>query len=118
MNGIDENTLKLYWCKDTLWRECSNSGVNTVGNYVWAIIDTTTSPSLEDLSGTPFTALPAIQHFPDVPPSKWFFKYVEFMYTNGMVSGYGDGTFKPYNPVTRAQFCKMICNMLGIEKYE
>ncbi|MHA1289676.1 MAG: S-layer homology domain-containing protein, partial [Candidatus Thorarchaeota archaeon] len=40
----------------------------------------------------------APQHFPDVPPSKWFFKYIEYMYTNGMVSGYGDGTFKPYNP--------------------
>ena len=58
-----------------------------------------------------------IQYFPDVPPSYWGFPYIEYMYTNDIISGYLDGTFKPNNNVTRAQFCKMIVNTLGIEQY-
>lgn len=30
------------------------------------------------------------------------------LYYRGIISGYGDGTFKPYNGVTRAEFAKMI----------
>jgi len=59
----------------------------------------------------------AAQHFPDVPPEYWGFPYIEYMYTNDIISGYLDGTFKPNNNVTRAQFCKMIVNTLGIEQY-
>ncbi len=32
----------------------------------------------------------------------------------GLVSGYGDGLFRPDAPITRAEFCAMLANALGI----
>jgi len=52
--GFDEPSLRLLWWNGTSWVQCSNSGVNTVQNYIWAIINNTTVPSLSDLEGTPF----------------------------------------------------------------
>jgi len=43
------------------WVECSDTGVNTANTdaysgYIWARIRTDTTPSLDDLTGTPFSA--------------------------------------------------------------
>lgn len=35
--------------------------------------------------------------------------------TYGMLGGYGDGTFRPDTPITRAEFCAMLANMLDLE---
>jgi len=51
--GINENSLQLFWWDGSAWVACSNSGVNTVSNYMWAIITSTTTPSLSQLVGTP-----------------------------------------------------------------
>jgi N-acetylneuraminic acid mutarotase len=48
------------------------------------------------------------QHFNDVPPTDTFFCYVETAYGHGVISGYSDGTFRPYNNVTRGQICKVV----------
>ncbi len=47
-------------------------------------------------------------HFTDVPPGSAFYDFVETAFNRGAVSGYGDGTFRPDNNVTRAQLCKII----------
>jgi parallel beta-helix repeat protein len=52
--GRDEATLRLSWWNGSAWVPCSNSGVNTASNYMWAIITSATTPSLADLVGTPF----------------------------------------------------------------
>ena len=46
--------------------------------------------------------------FRDVLPADWFYGYVRYLYCRGAVSGYGDGTFKPYNNTTRGQLCKIV----------
>ena len=46
-------------------------------------------------------------HFNDVPTSHPFYAYIETAYNAGVISGYGDGSFKPQNNVTRGQFSKM-----------
>jgi hypothetical protein len=58
--GIDEESLRLFWWNGTEWSECLYSGVNTTNTngysgYIWAIITKGTTPSLEDLQGTPFS---------------------------------------------------------------
>jgi len=66
---IEEESLKLFWWDSDEWVECSNSGVNTVNNYIWAIITDSTTPSLDDLEGTPFGAYVSLPPTPTPTPT-------------------------------------------------
>ncbi|MBU5627404.1 S-layer homology domain-containing protein [Oscillibacter sp. MSJ-2] len=46
--------------------------------------------------------------FRDVQKNSWCSAYVEWAADNGIVSGYGDGSFRPNNPVTREQMAKIL----------
>jgi hypothetical protein len=52
--------------------------------------------------------------FSDVQPSDWFYLPVDWMYCNGIVSGYSDGTFRPNNPTTRGQMAKIAVGAFGL----
>ena len=52
--GIDEESLRLFWWDGAEWDDCSDSGVNTASNYMWAKIRNNTTPSLAELQGTEF----------------------------------------------------------------
>ncbi len=45
--------------------------------------------------------------FSDVDLGAWYAAYVLRAYVDGVIGGYGDGTFKPANEVTYAEFVKM-----------
>jgi len=49
----------------------------------------------------------------DVKDGDWFKSNVEFLIDKGIVNGYADGTFKPSDTVTKAQFVKMIITSIG-----
>jgi len=49
----------------------------------------------------------------DVRESDWFKSNIEFLIDKGIVNGYTDGTFKPNNTVTKAQFVKMVITAMG-----
>ena len=51
--------------------------------------------------------------FPDVKDSEWYIKAVEFVCTNGLMSGYANGRFGPNDTLTRAQFAQIIYNKEG-----
>jgi uncharacterized repeat protein (TIGR01451 family) len=42
--------------------------------------------------------------FSDVPADAWYYKEVELCYGVGIINGYSDGTFRPDEPITRAEF--------------
>ncbi len=46
---------------------------------------------------------PATPTFSDVPTDQWAYDEIEYAAANGVVHGYGDGTYRPDNPVTRDQ---------------
>ena len=46
--------------------------------------------------------------FSDVPPDSWFGPAINHLASINVVNGYPDGTFKPYAPVTRAQFASFV----------
>ena len=50
-------------------------------------------------SGSPFS---------DVQPSDYFYQAVLYLAQHGIVSGYGDGTFRPYANTTRGQLAKIV----------
>jgi hypothetical protein len=52
-------------------------------------------------------------HFIDVPTSDPLYPYIETAFNHGVISGYSDGTFRPYNNVTRGQMSKMVVNAMG-----
>ncbi|HMA34469.1 MAG TPA: S-layer homology domain-containing protein, partial [Chloroflexia bacterium] len=56
---------------------------------------------------------PEVPSFVDVPLTSPYFYYVEDAYAHGAVSGYADGTFRPYAGITRAQLSKMIVSAKG-----
>lgn len=56
--------------------------------------------------------------FADVPADHRFRTAIEALYDAGIVGGYLDGTFRPDNPVTRAQIAKMLVLLLGIHTVE
>lgn len=47
--------------------------------------------------------------FTDVPDGQWYTNAVIWAAANGIVSGFGDGTFRPNAPATRAQAAVMLC---------
>jgi hypothetical protein len=51
---------------------------------------------------------PPTPTFRDVPASHPYYQFIETAYHQGIISGYGDGTFRPNNNVTRGQLCKII----------
>jgi S-layer homology domain len=55
------------------------------------------------------------QHFTDVPRDHPFYVYVETSLAEGLVSGYDNGTFMPYNNVTRGQVAKVTVNAAGFD---
>lgn len=50
--------------------------------------------------------------FTDVPDTYWAVRYINFAATRGWVTGYSDGTFKPENPITRAEVAAVTCRLL------
>ena len=51
--------------------------------------------------------------FSDVPGSSWAAPYVNQAYSEGPVSGYGDGTFGPDDPVTMGQAVTIVLRLMG-----
>ncbi|MDR2712583.1 MAG: InlB B-repeat-containing protein [Clostridiales bacterium] len=45
--------------------------------------------------------------FSDVPEGAWYTQAVKFLAEIGIINGYEDGTFRPNQPITRAEFAKI-----------
>lgn len=54
------------------------------------------------------TLTPCAVQFSDVGPNDYFYQPVLYLYCHGAISGYSDGTFRPYNNTTRGQLTKII----------
>ncbi|MCC5607211.1 DUF1565 domain-containing protein [Nostoc sp. CHAB 5834] len=50
--------------------------------------------------------------FKDVPANYWAKTYIEALASQNIIAGFPDGTFKPNDPVTRAQFATIVTKAL------
>ncbi|MFZ3580397.1 S8 family serine peptidase [Virgibacillus sp. DJP39] len=50
--------------------------------------------------------------FSDLNSESWSYSYVEKLVANEITTGYSDGTFRPKNDITRAEFCAMLARVL------
>ncbi|HCC07839.1 MAG TPA: hypothetical protein DEP72_06755 [Clostridiales bacterium] len=55
----------------------------------------------------------AIEKFLDVKEKDWYLENVAILTELGIISGYEDGTFKPNETITTAQFIKLVVTSLG-----
>ncbi len=54
-------------------------------------------------------------NFKDVPNNHWAFSVINKMSSDGILSGYPDGSFKPDKSITRAEFAKIIVASLNLK---
>jgi len=54
-------------------------------------------------------------NFSDVPNSHWACKAINYAYENGVISGYGNGTFKPDAKVTYSEAITIMLNVAGLK---
>jgi hypothetical protein len=54
------------------------------------------------------TATPCSITFADVQVTDYFYEPVQYLYCRGVISGYDDNTFRPYNNTTRGQLTKIV----------
>src|SRR5205807_2898230 len=60
------------------------------------------------------SATPCAISFSDVHPTDYFYTPVLYLACHGVVSGYNDGTFRPYNNTTRSQMVKIVVLGFGL----
>ncbi len=58
---------------------------------------------------------PASETFSDVSSNHWAANTIELMANQGIISGYEDGTFRPDNTVTRAEYATMLVKATGMQ---
>jgi hypothetical protein len=46
--------------------------------------------------------------FKDIPSDKWYAPWIELAYRKGLVKGYEDGTFRPFDSITRLEVIVML----------
>ena len=119
--------MRFHWLANTwiMGAEVQRSGVRTsdvrsIGQQLLALAiqyglpapPSTTQPTATVLvTTTPVaTRSPAncTVSFNDVSTGHWAFNFIQELACKGVVSGYGDGTFRPQKSTTRAQLAKMV----------
>lgn len=53
--------------------------------------------------------------FSDLSADLWCYKEIELLYNIGSIDGYGDSTFRPNAPVTRAEFAALAARWAGLD---
>jgi hypothetical protein len=76
---------------------------------------TATAPAATRTPGA--TATPCNITFSDVHPTDYFYTPVQYLACHGVISGYADGTFRPYNNTTRSQMVKIVVLGFNIPSY-
>ncbi|HUS17050.1 MAG TPA: FG-GAP-like repeat-containing protein [Chloroflexia bacterium] len=74
----------------------------------------TTRPPSATSTPPAATATPCAASFSDVYPADYFYTPVLYLACHGVLSGYADGSFRPYANTTRAQMVKIV--VLGFNK--
>lgn len=88
-----------------------------VGTY--RITYSITNSSHETVTHTRYVNVIAKEmSFPDVELGKWYTSHIQEFASLGYINGYADGTFKPQNSITRAEFVKIVNKAFELaEKY-
>jgi hypothetical protein len=62
------------------------------------------------------TATACAIEFSDVPTTNTFYANIRCLVCRGIIGGYDDGTFRPFNDITRGQIAKIVSNAAGFDE--
>ena len=107
-------TLALYYYDNT-----AKQWVNAGGAVNWTsdTITCQTTTIAYEYAVMAEIPQPASLGFTDVSSSYWAYGAIMSLCSQGIVSGYPDGTFKPDNPITRAEFVSIMDKVLKLPAY-
>lgn len=74
------------------------------------------SPTSTPVPPTPVPG-PCGMAFYDVQSDNWAYEHIGYLFCRGIISGYGDGNFRPNSNTTRGQFTKMLVLGMGWNLY-
>lgn len=106
--GLQDNDGFFNWKEDVLSSPVSMTA------YALTALSGRPFPVNIDYSGPSLTTSEA-NRFSDVKPGYWAYEPITKLVEQGILNGYEDGSFKPDNPVSRAEFSKMMVKGLGVE---
>lgn len=94
------------------------SGGSGGGGKIGSIVgDISLTPSALDPGTAAGTKTESVSElFTDLPLSHWACRQIEYAAKKGIISGDGDGTCRPDDSVTRAEFVQMIANSFDLER--
>ncbi|MDI9628492.1 MAG: S-layer homology domain-containing protein [Acidobacteriota bacterium] len=70
------------------------------------------------LAGEPEFEPPAISPFTDVTPNTQFYKEITWLYSEGISTGWDDGTFRPWNLIDRDAMAAFMYRFAGEPEFE
>ena len=104
-NGAAGNTQGAYLLKEVnMYKR-----VTAIALAVVMMVTMALSVTAENSVSTDFT---------DVSDSHWAKEAIDAMAERGIINGYNDGTFKPSETVSRAEFAKMMVKTLDLDTYK
>jgi len=96
---------KVYYADGTVYNQDSNEELIFVGSAGLASDETL----LNNICSHFGEDVPTIKKLSDISGTT-FETYIQNIYDDGVISGYSDGTYRPNEPVTRAQLAKFVVN--------
>ncbi|MCL1924825.1 MAG: S-layer homology domain-containing protein, partial [Defluviitaleaceae bacterium] len=70
-----------------------------------------------NLSNTSTQFVQPFHGFTDVSPQGWYFQAISYFANAGVLVGFGDGTFRPNENITMAQFAQFAVGAFGLTNY-
>jgi 2',3'-cyclic-nucleotide 2'-phosphodiesterase/3'-nucleotidase/5'-nucleotidase len=97
---------------------CEAYATNSQGTADGAVMSFTTETQAPTIIPSALIApAPTVHAFSDVSTSYWGHDAISNLSGKGFVYGYSDGTFKPGNQITRAEFCAIMDKVLNLTTY-
>ncbi|AOY75627.1 S-layer homology domain-containing protein [Clostridium formicaceticum] len=113
---LDKEEVSLYWLdeEDNVWVELDNIKVNEDKATVTGEVDHFTKFAVLATEKPEAPQPKPVAAFKDVA-GHWAESYITALVEAGAISGYPDGTFKPNNNITRAEFATVLVKALDLE---